>query len=429
MTMQDLTQNSLEQIKNVRINGIVLGFESIHPAYHGLSILNIPASISQWLGAGPLRHSPLLVPELDQMAEGVDQIVVLLMDAVSLHRCQRWLSSSAVRLKNAMQDGLMTTITSIVPSTTSAALTTLWTGRSPAEHGILGYEIFLREFGAITNMITHAPTAFENRTGLLYEAGFSPETFLPVSTIGPHLAEAGVQTHSFLHQAISGSGLSQMHLPNVQRHSFRGVADLWLNVRRLVNTALETPRYVWVYYGDVDWISHLDGPDSEDAEVIFKTFTDMLVEHFLNAVNPEIGKRTLFLMIADHGQLHTRKDPHYELQNHPDLERRLQMVPTGENRLAYLYTKPGQIEAVEEYLKRSWPGSFTPLSSSYALHSGLFGPGKPSAQSLDRLGDRILITHGDAYLWWAPTENPLIGRHGGVSSEEMLVPLLAKRLG
>jgi hypothetical protein len=32
-------------------------------------------------------------------------------------------------------------------------------------------------------------------------------------------------------------------------------------------------------------------------------------------------------------------------------------------------------------------------------------------------------------MWWANKENPLIGRHGGLSSEEMLVPLLAARLG
>jgi hypothetical protein len=426
--MQDLTPSLLKKIENNRLRGIELGPDSIYPAYDGLSILNLPASVSQWLGAGPLHHPPLDIPELDHLSQDVEQVVVLLVDAVSLHRYQRWLSSSAARFKHALQDGLTATLTSIVPSTTSAALTTLWTGRSPAEHGILGYEIFLREFGMIANMITHSPAAFDGPPGLLYEAGFSPESFLPVSTIGPHLTSAGVPSHAFLHQAISGSGLSQMHLPDVERHSFRSITDLWLNVRRLVNTPLEAPRYVWVYYGDVDWISHLVGPDSEDAEVIFKTFTDVLVEQFLDRIDPKIGSKTLFVMIADHGQLHTRKDTHYDLQNHPNLARRLQMVPTGENRLAYLYPKPGQIDAIEEYLQRTWPGSFTPLPSSHALHNGLFGPGDPAPQSLDRLGERIVITHGDAYLWWAPKENPLIGRHGGVSREEMLVPLLAKKL-
>jgi hypothetical protein len=38
------------------------------------------------------------------------------------------------------------------------------------------------------------------------------------------------------------------------------------------------------------------------------------------------------------------------------------------------------------------------------------------------------VSQGSAYLWWAPKENVLIGRHGGVSPEEMLVPFLAARL-
>ena len=428
MTMQDLTKMTLNQIEKKRIEGLDLGPGAIHPAYDGLSILNLPTSISQWLGAGPFVHPALQIPALDQMAEDIQQVVLLLVDAVSLHRCQKWLATSAGALEHAFEGGSIAALTSIVPSTTSAALTSLWTGRSPAEHGILGYELFLREFGMIANMITHAPAALDRNAGLLYEAGFVPEEFLPVGTIGPHLAGAGVETHAFLHQAISASGLSRMHYPQVQRHTFRGIADLWLNVRRLVNSKLDAPRYVWVYYGGIDWISHLMGPDSEDAEVVFKTFTDVLVEQFLDQVDARNGSKTLFLMVADHGQLHTRKDPHYELANHQNLARRLQMVPTGENRLAYLYPKPGQMDAIEEYLQRTYPGSFTLIPSSHALHSGLFGPGEPSSHSLDRLGDRIVITHGDAYLWWAPKENPLIGRHGGVSREEMLVPLLAKRL-
>lgn len=427
--MQDLTQTTIEEIEKRRIPGVELGPDAIHPAYEGLSILNLPSSISAWLGAGPLGHTPVQIPVLDQLADGIDQVVLVLVDAVSLQRCQKWLASSANTLEVALLGGLMSTLTSVVPSTTSAALTTLWTGRSPAEHSILGYEIFLREYGMISNMITHAPAVLGGRAGLLYEAGFSPEEFLPVSTIGPHLAQAGIESHAFLHQAISGSGLSRMHYSGVTRHTFRGFADLWLNVRRLVNRTLDSRRYVWVYYGGVDWISHLMGPDTEDAEITFKSFTDVLVEQFLNEIDPQIGKRTLFIMVADHGQLHTRKDPHYDLHNHPNLTRRLQMVPTGENRLAYLYPKSGQIEAIEEYLQRTWPGGFTSIPSSHALHSGLFGPGSPGPQSLDRLGERVLITHGEAYLWWADKENPLLGRHGGVSREEMLVPLLAKRLG
>ncbi|MCK5634294.1 MAG: hypothetical protein KAI06_04375, partial [Anaerolineales bacterium] len=119
----------------------------------------------------------------------------------------------------------------------------------------------------------------------------------------------------------------------------------------------------------------------------------------------------------------------FELRNHPDLTQRLHILPTGENRLPYLYLRPGQDGAVNEYIQKTWPGSFTTISSDSALKAGLFGPGIAARSSPDRLGDLTVLTHGESYMWWAEKENPLIGRHGGLSSEEMLVPLLAARLG
>jgi hypothetical protein len=426
--MSDLTNSLLERIQSHTIRDIQLKQDCLLPVYDGLSILNLPASLAKWFNARDFPHAPLDIPELHDLAAGVKQVVCLLIDAVALHRFQRWLEKPENKLKTWAVRGLTGTLTSIVPSTTSAALTTLWTGHSPAEHGVMGYEIFLKEYGLIANMITHAPAVYEDRAGLLYSAGFEPENFLPVKTIGPKLQDAGVDVHAFLHYSISGSGLSRMHYPAVMSHSFAHPSDLWIAVRDLANQKLKDTRLIWVYYGGIDGLSHRYGPDSEQVEVEFHDFTETMVNEFFEKIDAKVGSETLFILVADHGQLTTRKDPHFELANHEGLTRRLHMSPTGENRLAYLYVKPGQVAAVEEYLERSWPGAFTVIPSSQLLDAGLFGPGIPAPGTCDRLGDLTVITHQDAYLWWAAKENPLIGRHGGLSTEEMLVPLMAVRL-
>jgi len=427
--MSDLTQELVKRIRANKLPDLQLKDDCIHPAYDGLSILNLPGSLAKWFGAAELHHPPIDIPGLDDLAKRARQIVCVLIDAVALHRFQRWLEHPGIKLSSWVKRGLSGALTSIVPSTTSAALTTLWTGHSPAAHGILGYEIFLKEFGLIANMITHAPAVFDGRAGLLYTAGLDPETFLPVKTIGPHLRHAGVDVHAFLHYSISGSGLSRMHYPAVEAHSFAHPSDLWIAVRNLANQKISQKRLIWVYYGGVDGLSHRHGPDSEQAEAEFRVFTETMVAEFLEKIDAVVGSETLVILLADHGQLTTRKDPHYELSNHDDLARRLHMSPTGENRLAYLYVKPGQGAAIEEYLRRTWPGAFSVLPSSQLLETGLFGPGTPSPLARERLGDLTVITHQDAYLWWAAKENPLIGRHGGLSAEEMLVPLIALRLG
>jgi hypothetical protein len=86
------------------------------------------------------------------------------------------------------------------------------------------------------------------------------------------------------------------------------------------------------------------------------------------------------------------------------------------------------MEAVREYLDRTFRGRFAQLDPGYAVERGLFGPGELHPRLRDRLGDLMAIALGDAFLWWGDEESPIYGRHGGLTPEEMLVPLVAARL-
>jgi hypothetical protein len=427
--MPDMTDNMLTRLSTPKLEGLDLGEGVIHPAYDGLSILNLPASVCHWLGASGPPHPRLDIPELDAMVEGVKQVIVVLIDAVSHDRFRGWIAGTAAELDPESDHCLLAPLTSVVPSTTSSALTTLWTGRSPAEHGILGYEIFLKEYGLVANMITHAPMAFDGSGGSLYAAGFQPEAALPVPRLGKYFKSAGVEAHAFLHYSIGRSGLSRMHYAGVEKHMFSGLADLWIGVRDLAQSSLENPRLIWVYYGAVDGVSHRHGPSSERARAEFITFIQALTQNFIGDLPPVARHQSLLFILTDHGQITTTKDPKFELCNHPDLVSSLHILPTGENRLLYLYPRPGRVKQVIEYFENTWPQSFSLIPSEKALKAGLFGPGTPAIEARDRLGDLIAVSQGDAYLWWASKENPLLGRHGGLSPEEMLVPLMAVRLG
>jgi hypothetical protein len=167
----DLTTAILPILRSHRLPDIDLGADALHPHYTGLSILNLAASIEQWFGLPPGTHAPLAIEALASMASDARQVVVCLLDALSFSRFTGWLDGPGRALQPLVAAGLLAPLTSVVPSTTASALTTLWTGRSPAEHGILGYELLLREYGLIANMITLAPAAFDNQRGLLERAG------------------------------------------------------------------------------------------------------------------------------------------------------------------------------------------------------------------------------------------------------------------
>lgn len=431
--MPDLTAELSPILQQQRLPGFDLGDEFIYPFYQGHSILNIPSTICQLLGATTLDTEALVDDYLSPLglaeSGSVRSVITVVMDALGLYALQRWMEDGTAPVwKQLAEQGVLAPLTSITPSTTSAALPSLWTGRSATAHGITGYEMWMKEYGVVANTILHAPITFRGESGTLAKAGFSAAEYLPAPTLGSHLAAHGVQCRVYQHHSIIHSGLSEMFFRDVEPRAFISSADLWVDLRQYLESQVDQRLYTWVYWSEVDTLSHRYGPENERTAAEFSSFSAAMEKLFLNSLSGRARKDTLLMLIADHGQIATRPDPHYELRNHPSLLRRLHIYPTGENRLAYLFIRPGQTEAVQEYLERTWPNQFFIVDSAYALESGLFGPGERHPQMLDRLGDKTIIARGDAYLWWSAKENFMRGRHGGLSAREMLVPFLAFRL-
>lgn len=429
--MPDLTTQLLPDLKKHKLPGLDWGDDFIYPNCDGQSILNIPASICEYLDIPTFGEAPLRPEIFAPLGGGVRRVILILMDALALHRLQRWMAdpnSSASVWQNLIQDGILAPLTSISPSTTSAALTTLWTGRSPSAHGILGYELWLKEFGVVTNMIQHAPITYRGDVGSLARAGFKPQNFLPIPTFGPHLRAHGITPHAFQHYSIAQSGLSKMFMHDVDIHPFETPADLWISLRQQIENNLNQRMYAWTYWSHVDGLSHFHGPEDERPSAEFSQFSAAFERYFLNPLSPARRKDTLLILTADHGQIHTPLDPKYALKNHPELNAMLHMQPTGENRLMYLYIRPGKRDAVKQYFENTWPGRFAMTDSEKAIQSGLFGP-SPAHPSLGaRAGDLIVAARGNAYLWWAQKDDFMLGRHGGLHPQEMIVPFLAARL-
>ena len=427
--MTDLTTQFLPSLRSHRLPGLDLDKGYVYPSYAGLSILNLPDSVCAWLGVPGIGNRPL-EPSLHNLLDGhIRRVIVLLVDALSLHRLQRWMTDGTASVWAGLtQTGTLAPLTSITPSTTSSALTSLWTGRTPAEHGIPGYEIWLREYGVVASMIFHAPISFYNDAGSLERAGFKPEEFMNLPTLGTQLVAHGIKTYALQHRSIINSGLSQMFFKDVDVRGFHTLADLFINLRHVVEDHPRERQYIWVYTGDLDTLSHYYGPDDERTQASFSCFSYAFEQFFLKRLSPAGRRDTALVLTADHGQVTTPFNQHYELNSHPELARRLHILPTGENRMMYLYQRPGQTEAVREYFERIFPNQFSFIDPSYAVEQGLFGGGSPHPRLLERIGDLIVAARRDAYLWWADKKNLLVGRHGGLTEEEMVVPFLAARL-
>lgn len=409
--------------------GIDLPPEFTLPAYHGRSILNIPSSISRLFGIPPIHSSALDDEILSPSDGGIKRVIFILVDALAVHRFNNWFLDGELLLwRNLLKSGSVSEITSIAPSTTCAALTTLWTGHSTAEHGVAGYELWLKQYGLVANMITHAPMSYRNGDAALEKAGFNAETVLQVPKLGEYLEQHGVTTCAFQPYTIANSGLSKTFMHGAEIHPFGTEAECWVNMRKLIEERREDKLLLWTYRGQYDHLSHVYGPDDERSELFLRNFSDSLEYDLINRLSPELKKGTLLILTADHGQINVPKNPDFHLVNHPEFLNCLHINPTGEGRLTYLHLKPGKESTVRDYVEATWPGQFILHKSADLLNSGFFGPGEPMMDIHNRLGDFTMIAKGTSYLWWADEEMPLSGRHGGLTAEEMLVPFFAVRL-
>lgn len=395
----------------------------ILPGYDGLSLANLPRSICQWLGVPGIGEARLDA-SYPFAKKHYDQVILFVIDGLGWNRFERWIQEESDCFsiwRELIESGQVSPLTSISPSTTCAVLTTLNTGVTPATHGNLAYELWLKEFGVVANMITHAPMA-GGETGSLQKSGFRPTEFLPVPTLDTHLISNRVPVFALHPAGISHSSLTGALFPQAELHGYHSMGDLWFRLQQALANPRNLPAYQFIYWSEVDELSHIYGPDDIRAKLAFRDFSvylrDLLKSHPKN-----VGHKSLLIITADHGLQATPVQDEYDLNRHPDLVDCLSILPTGENRLPFLHIKPGKEDQVFKYVEQTWPEKFSLFSSQQLLSSGLFGRGDIYSRTLDRLGDLVVVPQGEAYWWWSGKPNRLLGRHGGFSADEMLVPI------
>jgi hypothetical protein len=420
-----IKQDHMDTIQKQSLPGLDFPPEFILPFYDGQSILNIPASICQAFDVAPLHSVPLTPGIFPQVNDEIQRIIIILMDGLALSRFSSWLDKGEIPVWNHLINaGNIAPITSISPSTTSAAMTTLWTGQSAAEHGVMGYEMWLKQYGIVSNMISQSPMSFKTGHANLSQAGFDAETVLTMPRLGEHLAKNGVATYSFQHYSIANSGLSRTFMNDVNIFPYANEAECWVNLRELIETKKNEKMYLWTYWSALDSLGHRYGPDDERTETYFQNFSRNLEHNLINRLTKEQRKGTLLILTSDHGQVTTSKDPYYSLSNHPEFINCLHIKPTGESRLTYLHVKPDKEKTLHEYVEKTWPNQFLLMDSSQLLNAGLFGSGVFHSDIHNRIGDKIMLAKENNFLWWSDEENPLFGRHGGLTANDMIVPFV-----
>ncbi len=431
MSLADTIERKIRAERATRLKRLALPSEFIAPNYGGRSIANLAASIIRILG-GTIRTAPLEPALIQDFATGVDRIVLVIADAVGYVRLIETLETNPHNGFHALlrAGARLAPLTSVFPSTTTAALTTLWSGYTPAEHGLVGYQLFLRDYGARTEMIGFSPVATkELGSEQLLAAGLEPDKFLAAPSLPQTLAPVGAPVYHFIEEPYVESALARVQIRGAREtRGFVSSSDMWVALREHVEAHRAERALFVAYWSAADSIAHRYGASSETVVAEINNLAFSGEREFLRRLSPAARAGTLFLFVADHGQIDTPPHAAVCLRDHPRLRDRLLMDFTGDPRAAYLYCRNGEVEAVREYFKTHLADEFVVVEARSALEGGLFGSGDIAPEVKHRLGDLIVLARGNSFLWDRAEESKMLGRHGGLAAEEMLVPLIAARL-
>ena len=402
--------------------------EVVWPDYNGLSIANVPATVTRALGVDLPGAARPLDSRLVEPGVSAERVVVVMLDGFGYNLLQalRVEPDIAQMLADVIGGGALAPLTSVFPSTTVAALSSLWTGFAPSGHGVLGTRLLLREYGALVSALSLSPVASKGFQEML-DWGFEADSFLGVPGIAEVLAGAGIVTHLVILGGLAGSGLSHMLHRGVEHvHRIVSFVDLWALMDEVMEATKGTRCFIAVYWGALDSVSHYTGARSRRTLVEAREQTRRL-HQFVQRWADDAG-RTLFIALADHGHLDSRQGGDINVADHPDLAETFRMPFAAEPRARFLYLRDGMRAQAETYIHEQLGEWVLPLDPQAALKTGLFGNGVHHPETAARIGDLLAICREGATLRDPIERFIFTSTHGGLAADEMLVPFIARML-
>ncbi len=398
-----------------------------HPSYDGRSICNIPDTVAKILNLRAER--PLNNPLVYEMKENVSNVVFVLIDGLGYDSIKNALANHGLlSFVGLEKKSLYFPITSVFPSTTSTATTSIHTGLTPQEHGIIGYSMYFKEFGTIADTLRFSPIVGGRRS--LFELGLDAENFVGAKTIHEKFSSEGVISILYLNKWIVNSGLSKITgrgarvVPNVT------AADMFARLRKNLEGHPRRSFHL-AYYASPDTVAHARGPFSPEYAAEVESLFHVLKSELFERTDPKVARETLVMISSDHGLCQINDSDIIDVIRHPGLLGLLKIPPCGDSRALFLHVKANMEGSVVDYFEKHFRGQFELIQSKKAVSDGLFGLGKIKEGLEDRIGDMIAVPKK-----MIAVENSLLdtrfesvpGRHGGLSRNEMIVPFIVCKL-
>ena len=371
--------------------------EFVEPGYGIRSLVDVVPAVAAAIG---VRVRPGLEAVPGLVLPEAPAYVVFLIDGLGARLLERY-AEAAPYLSSLMATQLPGTAG--VPSTTATSLTSLGTALPPGAHGLVGFT-------------SRIPGTDRLLNALMWDKSVDPKQWQPHATAFAGLRLNGAAVTVINKREFRGSGLT------VAAHrgaDFVGADRVGERIAGAVAASAVRPSLTYLYDGDLDWTGHRYGVAS--APWLQQLF---MVDAEAEQLRESLPGDVRLLIVADHGMVDSPKQSRTDVDQELVLRDGLLLLG-GEARFRHLYCRNGALDDVAATWTSVLAGRADVLTRDEALARGWFGSVEPAV--LPRIGDVLVACRGDHAVVSSADfayEATLIGLHGSLTPDEMLIPML-----
>ena len=349
-----------------------------------------------------------LAPNEQRIADAIgpaEHLVFVMADGLGMNLIERLPEGSFFRQHLVME------MQAVFPSSTAPAVTSLATGCWPAEHAVPGWFTYLPDDGMIATILPFVER-FSKRP--LTEMGVDVRRALPVPSWLPRFAHDPL---CYMPAFITASVYSNYLSGGQPQFGYKHVADAIAAIAARIENA-SAPTYTYFYVPFIDTAEHEHGPH---AKAVGKTLR--MVEHNIEALASRLAGEARIIVSADHGLTHVERRDQHEIEDGDPLLDVLRLPPSGEPRVPFFYPRIGGEVAFAAAFRERFGATHALLTINEVDELRLLGPDAFAPETRRRMGEFMAISATPDAIQHKP-DDPMLGYHGGLLSDEMRIPLI-----
>ena len=304
-------------------------------------------------------------------------------------------------------------VTSVYPSTTTAALTTYYAGKPPYETGWIAWSQYFKEYGRAIDMLSHK----ESYKGEDIIKGASINVFDGVVKYTPIFEQIEKASPNVKAFEINPTYSDKRAKRSIRANNLDELID---SIETLCDTSSEN--FIFAYSDNPDGLLHKFGASSDEAKEFIHE-----AEHKIAEMCSKMSDDTIVIISADHG--HKDIEKAYTLLDYPEILECLTMPASLESRALTFNVKENMRKEFEERFNKVFKNEFWLMTTEEFLGKNFLGFGVKHPKIDDFLGNYVALSTAGSIIrletFLAEGKKVKKSTHCGLTPDEMEVPVIA----